>query len=99
MVREELLFSPAESEKRTSATLRDLLSSLLHKRVSDRLTVREAQEHPWMERMAPRRGDGQAGGGAGGGGSASRPSQPPPFKQVCLVRMYVAVAVALLRSG
>ena len=67
-------------EEKASGTLRSLLSSLLHKKVSDRITVREAQEHQWMRRMAPRRGDGETG--AEDRGSASRRSQPPPFKQV-----------------
>ncbi|CAN0575189.1 unnamed protein product, partial [Ectocarpus sp. 12 AP-2014] len=60
--------------------LRNLLSSLLHKKVSERTTVREAQEHPWMRRMALRKGGDGAGLDDRGGGT--RRGQPPPFKQV-----------------
>eukprot|EP00752_Nemacystus_decipiens_P002991 g2775.t1 len=79
-----------------SGTLRGLLSSLLHKRVSERITLREAQEHPWMRRMAPRRGDGDTG--ADDRGSASRRSQPPPFKQVSVTAGEVKGAIVHINS-
>lgn len=65
------------AEKEMAGTLRNLLSLLLSKRVSDRITVQEAQEHPWMQRMAPKRGETGSDEQEG-----TRRNHPPPFQQV-----------------
>lgn len=66
--------------KKHSGTLRDLLMSLLKKSVSERITVREAQEHPWMTRMCPRKDDSNGGGEDAG----QRRRAHPTVKKVSL---------------
>lgn len=65
------------TDKASLGTLRHLLLALLNKRVSERISVRGAQAHPWMTRMMPR--SGEAGFDERMGG---RRDAPPPFKQV-----------------
>ena len=80
-------------DRKASGTLRSLLSALLHKSVSERATVREAQEHPWMLRMVPRRGDAGFDERVG-----ARPGPPVPFKQVRM-GMYVCVGLGVFSAG
>lgn len=66
--------------KKHSGTLRDLLMALLKKSVSERISVREAQEHPWMTRMCPRKEDGNGDGEDAG----QRRRAHPAVKKVSL---------------